>query len=74
MQRLLNGCQFTPMTLRFALLNLSFLSPAQWLFIRLTSASPNVQSLWHGTLALLLFWQKASAEPSAYYLPQLPSS
>jgi hypothetical protein len=40
------------MTLRFALLNLSFLSFAQWLFIRLKSASPNVQPFLHGAFGI----------------------
>jgi hypothetical protein len=40
------------MILRFALLNLSFLSLAQWLFIRLTSASPNVQLFLHGAFGI----------------------
>ena len=40
------------MTLRFTLLNLSFLSFAQWLFIRLTDASPNVQPFLHGAFAI----------------------
>jgi hypothetical protein len=40
------------MTLRFALLNLSFLSLAQWLFIRFTSASPNVQPFLHGAFGI----------------------
>jgi hypothetical protein len=40
------------MILRFAVLNLSFLWLAQWLFIRLTSASPNVQPFLHGALGI----------------------
>jgi hypothetical protein len=40
------------MILRFAVLNLSFLWLAQWLFIRLTSASPNVQPFLHGAFGI----------------------
>ncbi|HEY9596351.1 MAG TPA: hypothetical protein V6D33_01615 [Cyanophyceae cyanobacterium] len=40
------------MTLRFALLNLSVLSFVQWLFIKLTSASPDVQPFLHGAFGI----------------------